>query len=63
MTSSIQCPSCRHYRGLRACAAFPKKIPATIFEGFFDHKKPYPNIKNPGDNGIRFEPIDKEKSA
>lgn len=31
------------------CEAFPEKIPADIYWGGFDHRKPYP-----GDGGIRF---------
>jgi hypothetical protein len=37
------------FAGKRACAAFPKGIPAVIAAGRFDHTKPYPN-----DGGIRF---------
>lgn len=38
------------------CEAFLKGIPEEILTGEFDHTEPYPN-----DNGIRFEPIEKEK--
>jgi hypothetical protein len=37
------------FAGKRACAAFPKGIPAAIAAGRFDHTRPYPN-----DGGIRF---------
>lgn len=33
------------------CRAFPHKIPEKIWEGGYDHRKPYP-----GDNGVRFTP-------
>jgi hypothetical protein len=47
----IQCASCKHYRDKLQCDAFPKRIPAEILSGEFDHSEPYP-----GDNGIRYEP-------
>jgi hypothetical protein len=53
------CIECKHYieggdePGFR-CEAFPDGIPDEIFEGGFNHRKPYK-----GDNGIRFEPIPK----
>lgn len=37
------------FTGKRACAAFPKGIPAAIAAGRFDHTKRYRN-----DGGIRF---------
>lgn len=60
MTVSVQCFSCRHYRGLNAehrmsCDAFPDGIPPEIARGEFAHTEPYP-----GDNGVRFEPVDED---
>jgi len=53
------CLLCKHFyndiKEKNACKAFKKGIPDIIFLGENDHKKPYP-----GDNGIRFEPIEKE---
>ena len=60
MTTYIMpmCGKCKHYINKKsACTAFPGGIPAEILEGEHDHRKPYP-----GDNGIRYEPIDKGKS-
>ena len=51
-----QCARCVHKRGGKAaCTAFPKGIPGAILRGDHDHTQPYP-----GDNGIRFEPVDKQ---
>ena len=54
-----KCNDCRHLNrdfsnGLR-CRAFPNGIPDEIFCKSGDHTKPYE-----GDNGIQFEPIEKE---
>ncbi len=51
MPQSDQCLTCRHYWLGAECAAFPDGIPAEIFTGLRDHRKPYP-----GDKGIRWEP-------
>lgn len=53
MPQSDQCLSCRHYRVFGECDAYPNGIPEAIVTGEHDHRKPYP-----GDNGIRFEPIE-----
>ena len=58
MPESIQCLSCKHYRGAydtgSHCDAFPyeggKRIPDEIFSGVFDHRN-----KHEGDNGILWE--------
>ena len=49
------CTRCKHLKNgrLRNCRAF-KEIPMEIWEGKNNHRKPYK-----GDNGIRFEPIEK----
>jgi hypothetical protein len=36
--------------GKPTCTAFPDGIPAEVYEGNADHRKPFP-----GDHGIRFE--------
>lgn len=38
------------------CEAFPDGIPHKIYWGEVDHSTPYPNKKNPKDNGLTFEP-------
>ncbi len=52
------CLQCKHYdksedRETIRCDAFPDGIPDEILYTGFIHTNPYP-----GDNGIRFEPIE-----
>jgi len=59
LTKIIYSPVCTFCKNLlvdseRKCKAF-NLIPDTIWEGKNNHTKPYP-----GDNGIRFEPLEKE---
>lgn len=53
-----RCLKCKHYHfgGYFSCEAFPvsRGIPPEIWDGEYDHTKPYP-----GDNGVRFEPVQK----
>lgn len=55
MSTSTQCLDCEHYIAFSTCDAFPDKIPQEIFDGSFDHSKPYP-----GDGGITFDVLDGE---
>ena len=50
-----QCIFCKHYRDDETCTAFPAGIPRKVMYSERDHRKPYP-----GDNGVRFEPVDRE---
>ena len=55
----VQCAYCRHFMkdrfGGNFCDAFPDGdgIPRKIIDNQADHRQP-----DPGDNGIRFEPVD-----
>lgn len=55
-----QCNGCKHlnhdYSNGVCCMAFPEGIPDEIMLNRFMHTKPYE-----GDNGIQFEPIEKER--
>ena len=50
-----QCAMCKNFTNFGACIAFPGGIPDTILTNEHDHTTPYP-----GDNGIQFEPIEKD---
>lgn len=56
------CWNCKNFDGdnpsARQCSAFPKGIPSEIWSGKNDHTKPFP-----GDNGIRFVPIEILRAA
>ena len=49
------CLRCAKYRNGLKCDAFPERIPTDILRSRHDHREPYP-----GDNGVRFEPVDRE---
>ncbi len=57
-----RCVICRHFHHRVVppitCDAFEGGIPDEFIQGDNDHSEPYP-----GDNGIRFEPIDEEKEG
>ena len=57
------CSFCIHLdsKEFRKCEAFNKLIPLDIWNGKNDHTEPYPNAKDPEDNGILFEAIEEEK--
>lgn len=54
----VQCPNCKNLNqgdGPLTCKAFPDGIPELILTGRVDHSQPYL-----GDNGILYDPIDKD---
>ncbi len=51
-----QCLSCKHYLGGHECLAFPNQIPDEIWTGEFVHNKPWPDEKEPKDQGIHHTP-------
>ena len=58
MPISLQCYECKHYWGINHCDAYPDEpIPHAILAGEHDHAEPYE-----GDNGVRFEPLPKDKA-
>ncbi len=54
---SPMCVDCEYFRGAKdgMCDAFPRKIPDKIWSGDLKHDKPFP-----GDQGIRFRPLESE---
>ena len=53
--TTARCFMCKHYTEEMNCSAFPDGIPEEIATGGDKHTTPYP-----GDNGIQFEPIEKD---
>lgn len=54
------CYGCTHFRAkdeTPCCDAFPDGIPVTILRSAVDHREAYP-----GDQGIRFDPVDEESA-
>jgi hypothetical protein len=52
-----QCHRCQRWlKGTLICEAFPDGIPLGFLTGELDHTKPYP-----GDNGLRYIPVDTRK--
>lgn len=60
ITGRPDCFDCKHLDEFSfdplKCQAFPEGIPEEILTGEHDHSKPFE-----GDNGIQFEPIEKEE--
>jgi len=50
------CLTCRRYIMDRKCSAFPDEIPADIWEGANNHRKPFP-----GDGGLTFAPLEEAR--
>jgi len=51
---SVQCSLCANKTASGiGCRAYPQGIPWDVLRGEHDHREPFP-----GDNGIRFEPLD-----
>ena len=58
MNLKVQCLDCKRLEqtpGPWHCKAFPEGIPEEIYGGSHDHTKPFR-----GDNGILFEPKEKQ---
>jgi hypothetical protein len=55
--NSLSCFDCKHHISGIVCAAYPDGIPWPIQSGDVSHLTPLP-----GDNGIRFEPIDEQEA-
>lgn len=59
-TRAVSCPFCIHFnsdiRDRTVCSAFPEGIPDDIKYGLNHHTRPFP-----GDNGIRFSPVEEFK--
>lgn len=57
--SRPDCMKCKHWHYENeesfTCEAFPDGIPKEVIMGY-DHRNPYP-----GDNGIRFGPVDEDE--
>ena len=52
-----QCVYCKRLRKDWTCKAFPDGIPDEVAASEVDHREPYP-----GDNGVHFEPTDRESA-
>jgi len=53
-----QCIACKHWVRGGVCQAFPQGVPDAILTNEHDHREQYP-----GDNGIRFEPLEELANA